>query len=867
MATLSSIQETHDPKAPLSGEDLLSLLMEYCNDRIRDNAKSEREFTRELTNDKIDIVVKGFGDGIATVANSFKEDITNQKTNAAELELKLDTKVTYLEQLLQTLGKNLETVTRAFNKHIKFCHLCSCNTCGKSFQTIDELSLHQCSLHLHNASLPVETSTDQLSCSSCSKTFPTVRDLYFHHCTIHIPCTLPTCSTCSENCSDDLQPQEHYTVQHGQTRNFKCLDCDQTFSSPKDFTEHNMLQHQQEISQQPFFPSSPRNNDCLTIQNHLESSPQSDHEDLEFSLHDNDDYIQQCDGNDSLMSLDTASNTSEPPVKVRNAPYVLNKEKQISKLVRNSSLTNFEIEVTGPTNVNIQCSTGFYQLVAKPVLQGLLVPNLVVGGLAVSCSDPVTPKLDQLQRNVNTVLHFKVNINGEQESATIHLHHTQQKIQVQGRAAQWFVDNVLHETFNKEAKENELNIRSINTKVGASLTKQSRAATMTESASNCFHCKKQFRNRAQAKSSPSFCANCSQNFHNTKANPCLLLHVCSGLPVSPSGNSTSSSAALVPISSLSVGSSLSIPSDSSSSSTSTAATITITSVVTPLTSSEPVPSSVTTSTHPSAITNPTLLRPHSTPQAPSTSCLNPGAPNFLPHNSVQSVPVVPAPNNKQKTRKEPASVQKDPKDIEIDFLKRELNIVKVNLIDHESEVNDLKRKNKVLADTVSLLENNKQAELSNKYSKPSASRASNPASSNPCSCGPSSSVMEPHVLNKVLDLLADLVRLNQPQNHTNSSKTSSTSSLPKSCDYSSVVQASPSVSPPSRTVVSTALSSPPMNSSESTPLSSQSPSVTSLDEFASDLSMELCEAGSRDPEQSQPPLNHHPLNSNILTNQ
>ena len=258
------------------------------------------------------------------------------------------------------------------------------------------------------------------------------------------------------------------------------------------------------------------------------------------------------------------------------------------------------------------------------------------------------------------------------------------------------------------------------------------------------------------------------------------------------------------------------------------------------------------------------MRPHSTPQAPSTSCLNPGAPNFLPHNSVQSLPVVPAPNNKQKTRKEPASVRKDPKDIEIDFLKRELNIVKVNLIDHESEVNDLKRKNKVLADTVSLLENNKQAELSNKYSKPSASRASNPAS---CSCGPSSSVMEPHVLNKVLDLLADLVRLNQPLNHTNSSKTSSTSSLPKSCDYSSVVQACPSVSPPSRTVVSTALSSPPMNSSESTPLSSQSPSVTSLDEFASDLSMELCEAGSRDPEQSQPPLNHHPLNSNILTNQ
>ena len=97
--------------------------------------------------------------------------------------------------------------------------------------------------------------------------------------------------------------------------------------------------------------------------------------------------------------------------------------------------------------------------------------------------------------------------------------------------------------------------------------------------------------------------------------------------------------------------------------------------------------------------------------------------------------VVPAPINRQRTRKNPASLQKDPKDIEIDFLKRELNIVKVNLLEHETEVNDLKRKNKVLADTVSLLENSKQADLSNKYSKPSASRAPSPASASPCQCG------------------------------------------------------------------------------------------------------------------------------------
>ena len=57
MASLATIQQTHDPKATLSGEELVSLLMEYCNTQIRENAKSEREIAKDIINDKIDIVV------------------------------------------------------------------------------------------------------------------------------------------------------------------------------------------------------------------------------------------------------------------------------------------------------------------------------------------------------------------------------------------------------------------------------------------------------------------------------------------------------------------------------------------------------------------------------------------------------------------------------------------------------------------------------------------------------------------------------------------------------------------------------------------------------------------------------------------
>ena len=91
MALVQSHQGNGDTHTPLSGEALVGLLMEYCNKQIRENAKIEREYAKELTNDKFEIVTKGFVDGIAVLANAINRHSTSCGEKIAELELKVDT--------------------------------------------------------------------------------------------------------------------------------------------------------------------------------------------------------------------------------------------------------------------------------------------------------------------------------------------------------------------------------------------------------------------------------------------------------------------------------------------------------------------------------------------------------------------------------------------------------------------------------------------------------------------------------------------------------------------------------------------------------------------------------------------------------
>ena len=60
--------------------------------------------------------------------------------------------------------------------------------------------------------------------------------------------------------------------------------------------------------------------------------------------------------------------TNQPTATNKTASFALNKDKQIESLVADTNLVDFKVIVNDDDkNVGIQCSTAFYEAVAKPV--------------------------------------------------------------------------------------------------------------------------------------------------------------------------------------------------------------------------------------------------------------------------------------------------------------------------------------------------------------------------------------------------------------------------------------------------------------------------------------------------------------------
>ena len=204
---------------------------------------------------------------------------------------------------------------------------------------------------------------------------------------------------------------------------------------------------------------------------------------------------------------------------VTHAGYTLNKMKQVSTLAKHASLNDFSIETTSDHNTNIQCNTGFYEAVSKPALTSIHEGfEMIVNGSLVKCLESRIKK-DQLGRYDNHVLRFNVKGHG---SSVLHLHHTQQLVQVQGSGSLWFVDDVLKHLFTSEAKKKHLIISDLNKIFDATRTNTGRDAV--KEAKACDHCKVKFKSNAK----PSICGNCTKYFHNTKQNKCFLFHNCAG---------------------------------------------------------------------------------------------------------------------------------------------------------------------------------------------------------------------------------------------------------------------------------------------------------------------------------------------------
>ena len=238
--------------------------------------------------------------------------------------------------------------------------------------------------------------------------------------------------------------------------------------------------------------------------------------------------IPQFDGALDLVQLaGDAPNTSTRSLSVSNlvANFSLNQNKQLAGLARHSSFDDFDIEVKDSgRNFNIQCSTGFYEAVAKPAFSSITKGfKLQFHSVHLECSE-TRQMIDQRCNIPGFFLKFLLHCNDihpNPATVSVHLHHTQQKVQVQGGAvmpdsvpaAAWFVQNILKQRFLDEAKNKKIAIENIN-RIVSNFTYSSQP--LLTPPHFCPHCKKKFT----CNSKPVACYKCSMFKYSSKCAPC-----------------------------------------------------------------------------------------------------------------------------------------------------------------------------------------------------------------------------------------------------------------------------------------------------------------------------------------------------------
>ena len=119
----SEYQRQLDPKAPLSTKDLAILLIDRCNNKSEEN-KNRIEDERGHTDNQVKAVISGFGKELSKVIEDVNRNTSDQAVRIADLELKLETVVSYCEQLLYTHQHDAHNLILAENlaKHVQATH-------------------------------------------------------------------------------------------------------------------------------------------------------------------------------------------------------------------------------------------------------------------------------------------------------------------------------------------------------------------------------------------------------------------------------------------------------------------------------------------------------------------------------------------------------------------------------------------------------------------------------------------------------------------------------------------------------------------------------------------------------------------------
>ena len=534
--------------------------------------------------------------------------------------------------------------------------------------------------------------------------------------------------------------------------NTGCYKCDKIFTSYSDLQNHVTTEHADLLFPDRFqFPLQTQ-----AVDNMLETHPSNL----------TDTILPQTDGahDDSAIndvSLIPVQNSQSVSSLV--AQYCLNQQRQLSGLYKHSFVNDFEI-VTNDSgrNINIQCSTGFYEAVAKPSLSCLSTGfQTQVESILIECTE--SRNLVDLAANLpGLLLKFKAYGNGvfpTPASLSVHLHHTQQKVQVQGgakmpsniTAAAWFVDKVLRERFIAEARDKRFDIENIN-KIVSNLSSTTPLSPSMPSPipSYCPHCRKKF----SSSSRPVTCPKCSLFRHKAKCAPCP------SSPLCPPPSALVDASAVVSIPSVCTSTSNGLPFSSSPVSTGSADSshasqllegasqpltkrlrYTVSNSVPQITTvsvADSVPTSIismstnitsflTTFTAVTTSSAPTTLQSSSSsavfstdiPSSATTVSTNMlSAPIISTHAQGSSTGV----SVTRKRKSNQTNSSRSAEQAEIDFLKLELNAVRTQVIELESTKADLERKNKIMNDVIKMHEQRQASQayagISNNFSHP-----------------------------------------------------------------------------------------------------------------------------------------------------
>ena len=701
-----------DLTAPLSNLDVAKILMKYIDHRIDENNIEERLHT----DDKLKSII----DTLASLAKAFRVTTDTHETMISDLSLKINTVSVYFEHLIANLRSGLHEAFSRIGADIKQIITKISSSTSQSKDNMNHNIVNQlCTSDQvplsrpHCASISSKTSVQEsrspstttatVSCSPTSRKERVLDGNTYNYCNI---CGLSV----SDNAHLHLHTQLYHGVQQPHSpapievltsptvnlQNNKCYKCDKTFQQYSGLRKHVETDHKEV---------------------HADESDNSYSEEI----------IPQLDG--PLPDVSHLVTHRQPGPSLQVASFQFNQEKQTQKIVNDAAIPDYEINVNNDDqNATVKCSSGFYIQVARASLGSLQHPSvLACGGIAVTV-DKIRVTNDQVGTEATKLINFsfmsdQTKIGG----VTVHLHHSNRTIQIQGsakmpdssRAALWFLNHFILVRFKEQAKAKSFAIKSTNTSIIKASTNLNNKIGKPQSQNNsCSSCNRGFN----SSSKPSMCSFCAKFFHKTNCikNHMKICHRGSQLPMQTQTTVTSS----IPPTPSSL---------TSSSTTSTEAALghstSYPAVTRSVSSSTPPSSNVSTDSNLSSqtvpITTPVIgpSLPPVPPAPPMDTSLSSRAVLFVPSTSSSSLP--PVTTNSEGSTKSSKKKQKPFIPVSADqarneFLQAELAAAQARIVQLDASVIDKDQTISILNARLKIFEDEKTRGIHNKYFQSSA---------------------------------------------------------------------------------------------------------------------------------------------------